>query len=386
MKSVVGLLEMAMMVQQSRSHSWARCVDYHAEITGLDYDENECTGWIRGWEFNGVDFGQDRGINYQVGVGSGQNLCQSTLSGSADSDYGYANTDKIAQYKVGETVRLVWPAKNHANYECFGNIPDTSMKLYMSPTVNPTGDLSNSGSDNMIGLGYELVHDWHDGCTPGSDGCGFMNCPRFCENTDRATCFGDFVVPAVDTSGYYTFVWYWIFNPGSPYISCYEAYIDSEAVSDDDNAEDTFDASSGSDTATVSQYQTQMPICVSGMEYDAAEIEEFVCSQFQSEVDCDNIEITSVSTSDDGFDLTVLIYHDSASREITSIAWAGATWYKSPFCTDLEQLEGSDGQEVECVNCLDTITYALYTSSSVGNNVQIVMVMVVVLSTLLSKW
>jgi len=193
-------------------------------------------------------------------------------------------------------------------------------------------------------------------------------------------------VPAVDTSGYYTFVWYWIFNPGSPYISCYEAYIDSEAVSDDDNAEDTFDASSGSDTATVSQYQTQMPICVSGMEYDAAEIEEFVCSQFQSEVDCDNIEITSVSTSDDGFDLTVLIYHDSASREITSIAWAGATWYKSPFCTDLEQLEGSDGQEVECVNCLDTITYALYTSSSVGNNVQIVMVMVVVLSTLLSKW
>jgi len=80
-----------------------------------------------------------------------------------------------------------------------------------------------------MGLGYELVQDWHEGCTPGSDGCGFMNCPRFCENTDRATCFGDFVVPAVDTSGYYTFVWYWIFNPGSPYISCYEAYIDAEA-------------------------------------------------------------------------------------------------------------------------------------------------------------
>jgi len=385
MKSVVGLLEMAMMVQQSRSHSWARCVDYHAEITGLDYDENECTGWIRGWEFNSIDFGQDRGINYQVGVGSGQNLCQSTLSGSADNDYGYANTDKIAQYKVGETVRLVWPAKNHANYECFGNIPDTSMKLYMDKgNVNPTADLTNSGSDNMIGLGYELVHDWHDGCTPGSDGCGFMNCPRFCENTDRATCFGDFVVPEVDTSGYYTFVWYWIFNPGSPYISCYEAYIDSEAVSGDD--EDAFDESSGSDTATVSQYQTQMPICVTGMEYDADEIEEFVCSQFQSEVDCANIEITSVSTSDDGFDLTVLIYHDSANRDITSIAWAGATWYKSPFCEDLEQLEGTDGQDVECVNCLDTITYALYTSSSLRNNVQIGMVMVVVLSTLLSKW
>merc|ERR1712088_1242835 len=94
----------------------------------------------------------------------------------------------------------------------------------MNPNVNPTADISNSQS-TMADQGYELVKDWHDGCTPGSDGCGFMNCPRFCENTDRATCYGDFVVPEVDTSGYYTFVWYWIFNPGSPYISCYEAYV-----------------------------------------------------------------------------------------------------------------------------------------------------------------
>merc|ERR1719192_2676547 len=301
MKSISTVL--ALLAQRLHAHSWARCVDYNAEITGLDYDESECTGWIRGWEFDGVDFGQDRGINYQVGVGGGQNLCQSTLSGNSDTDYNYANTDKIAQYKSGETVRVVWPAKNHANYECFGNIPDTSMKLYMNPNVNPTADLDNDDS-TMVAQGYDLVKDWHEGCTPGSDGCGFMNSPRFCENTDRATCFGDFVVPEVDTSGYYTFVWYWIFNPGSPYISCYEAYIDSEAVSGDD--EDAFDESSGSDTATVSQYQTRMPIRVTGMEYDAAVIEEFVCSQFQSEVDCANIEITSLSTSDDGFDLTVL--------------------------------------------------------------------------------
>jgi len=386
MKSVVGLL--AMMAQQAQSHSWARCVDYHAEITGLDYDENECTGWIRGWEFNGVDFGQDRGVNYQVGVGSGQNLCQSTLSGSADSDYGYPNTDKIAQYKVGETVRLVWPAKNHANYECFGNIPDTSMKLYMSPTVNPTADLSNSGSDNMIGLGYELVQDWHEGCTPGSDGCGFMNCPRFCENTDRATCFGDFVVPAVDTSGYYTFVWYWIFNPGSPYISCYEAYIDAVPVVETEIAEDTFDESPGAATggSTVSRYLTQMPICVSGMEYDATQMSAFVCSEFQSEVDCDDIEITGVRTDGDNFNFTAQIYHDSANADITSIAWAGATWYESEFCESMELLYSSGSDPVDCRNCMDTITYALYTSSSVRNTVHIGMVMVVVMATLLSQW
>merc|ERR1719356_1321510 len=123
------------------------------------------------------------------------------------------------------------------------------MKLYMNPIANPTADLTNAGGVSMSSAGYRLVKDWQEGCTPGADGCGFQNCPKFCENTDRATCFGDFVVPTVDTEGYYTFVWYWIFNPGSPYISCYEAYIDAEPVTEVDIAEEVFDESPGSDTA-----------------------------------------------------------------------------------------------------------------------------------------
>jgi len=378
MKSITVML--AMMAQRLHGHSWARCVDYHAEITGLDYDEDECTGWIRGWEFGGVDFGQDRGVNYQVGLGGGQSLCQNTLSGTSDSDYGYANTDKIAQYKSGETVRVVWPAKNHANYECFGNIPDTSMKLFMNPNVNPTADLANDDS-SMEAQGYQLVKDWHEGCTPGSDGCGFMNCPRFCENTDRATCFGDFTVPTVSTSGYYSFVWYWIFNPGSPYISCYEAYIDATADpvdTDTDDDSDTFDESPGSanDGRAISKYLTQMPICVTDMNYDATALKAFVCNQFEDEVDCDDIDINDVSSSDSAFNFTAHIYHDSANRAITSIAWAGATWEKSEFCSDLEDTYSFDGRDVECVNCVDTITYALYTSAAEGRGVYAVMVAV----------
>merc|ERR1712233_256391 len=113
------------------------------------------------------------------------------------------------------------------------------MKLFMNPNVNPTSDLSNSGSSNMEDHGYQLVKDWHDGCTPGDDGCGFMNCPRFCENTDRATCFG--------------------------------AYVDADAAVSEDTTSDTFDESSGStyDGQSVSKYLTQMPICVTDMEYDA---------------------------------------------------------------------------------------------------------------------
>jgi len=377
---------LTMMVQQLHAHSWARCVDYNAEITGLDYDENECTGWIRGWEFSGVDFGQDRGVNYQVGLGGGQQLCQNTLSGTADSDYGYPNSDKIAQYKSGETVRLVWPAKNHANYECFGNIPDTSMKLYMNPQVNPTADISNDDG-TMVAQGYDLVKDWHEGCTPGSDGCGFMNCPRFCENTDRATCFGDFVVPEVDTSGYYTFVWYWIFNPGSPYISCYEAYIDAEPVAEDDTDGSAFDQSSGSDYdgQTVSKYQTQMPICIDGMSYDANQIETFVCNAFEGQVDCDDIEIVGVEERDDSsYSFTAQIHHDTASSVlgITSIAWGGSTEERSEFCDSFEELYSTGSNPVSCTNCYDTITYALYTSGALGNSASLGMVTVVIMTLL----
>ena len=238
------------------AHSWARCTNYHAEITGGDYNEDECSGWIRTFDFDGLAFGTDRGFDYQVSVGGGGSICaQQPFSGSADTAYGLSD-DKAAAYTVGETVRVVWPAKkcvapcicpriylfaanplcSHANYECSNNIPDNSMKLFMNPNVDPTSDLSNDAG-TMEGNGYELVKDWQDDCTGGTDGCGFQNCPKFCDDTGKATCFGDFVVPDVATSGYYTFVWYWIFNPGDPYISCYEAYIDADTVVDPDTDE-----------------------------------------------------------------------------------------------------------------------------------------------------
>ena len=110
---------------------------------------------------------------HTVGLNSNQPLCQSPLSGSPANNYGF-DADKVPRYTAGETVRVVWPAKNHANYECFNFIPDTSMKLFFNPNVNPTQDLANSES-TMIDQGYELVKDWHDGCTPGEDGCGMQS-------------------------------------------------------------------------------------------------------------------------------------------------------------------------------------------------------------------
>ena len=226
LKSSITIIALFSNVQ---SHSWVRCTDYDAAINGADYNEDNCLGWIRDWQFSGIEFGVDRGTNFIINIGSGSSICgRNQMEGSPDSDYSadYANSDKLARYTSGSTVRVVWPAKNHANYECSSNIPDTSMKLFMNPNVNPTSDLSNT-QGSMEANGWTLVKDWQEGCTPGTDGCGFQNCPKFCENTDKATCYGDFTVPTVTTSGYYTFVWYWIFNPGDPYISCWEAYIDA---------------------------------------------------------------------------------------------------------------------------------------------------------------
>ena len=226
---LISLITLIAFISNVYSHSWVRCTDYDAAITGADYNEEDCNGWIRDWQFDGILFGADRGINFQLGIGSGASICgNNAMSGTANDGYSsdYANSAKLARYTSGSTVRVVWPAKNHANYECSNNIPDNSMKLFYNPNVNPSSDLGNTQS-SMEANGWTLVKDWQEGCTAGSDGCGFQNCPKFCENTDKATCFGDFTVPTVSTSGYYTFVWYWIFNPGDPYISCWEAYIDA---------------------------------------------------------------------------------------------------------------------------------------------------------------
>jgi hypothetical protein len=339
---------MAFFLNRIQAHSWTRCTDYKAAITGGDYDEDECEGWIRGWEFDGITFGADRGINYQVGVGGGQSLCQSALSGTASNDYGL-RSGKTTQYVSGSTVRMVWPAKNHANYECMANIPDTAMKLYMNPNVNPTSDLPNTAS-TMTGNGYELVADFQDGCNAGSDGCGFQNCPKFCENTDKATCFGDFVVPTVDTSGYYTFVWYWIFNPGSPYISCFEAYVEADGtVTTPDDTE-----TGTNPDGTIANYLTQIPVCITGQTYSATAVSTFTRAQFTSVVDSDSdVYILSNAPDANGFDFTVQVKHTSPGADVTAIA-------TDSFCADYETEYGSSVSCDISDACGEIVTFALY--------------------------
>lgn len=51
----------------------------------------------------------------------------------------------MAAYTVNETIRLLWPAKNHANYQCSTNQLDNAMKLFVNEdNPNPSSDLGRS--------------------------------------------------------------------------------------------------------------------------------------------------------------------------------------------------------------------------------------------------
>mmetsp|Transcript_105098 Transcript_105098/g.128304 ORF Transcript_105098/g.128304 Transcript_105098/m.128304 type:complete len:422 (-) Transcript_105098:318-1583(-) len=214
------LLCVLFVVRITNSHSWAACVDYEKAselVSGHVYDDDACKGYIREWGSYGTSyFSQDRGVNY-IANGAG-NLCHKDIKPGNNYAESYSSQYPMPTYSVGEEVTVLWPAKNHANYECKNFIPDTSMKLYMNSAVNPTSDLATIGE-------WTLVKDWHEGCSPMSDGCGFQNCIDFCQKTDASICHGTFTVPQVQESGVYTFIWYWIFNPGAPYTNCWEAYI-----------------------------------------------------------------------------------------------------------------------------------------------------------------
>lgn len=54
---------------------------------------------------------------------------------------------------------------------------------------------------------------------------GFQRCPQFCSNNDKSMCSQCFTVPADLAPGTYSFEWYWEFNTGQFYTSCWEAQV-----------------------------------------------------------------------------------------------------------------------------------------------------------------
>ena len=130
----------------------------------------------------------------------------------------------MATYRPGQKVCLAYPAKNHVAASCTNQyIPDNGNKIYYS-SLNPTSD---PGAND-----WKLLQDWGNNVAPNTlengGGKGFQNCPKFCENMDKALCTNCFTIPANTPEGRYAFQWRWVFNAGSaPYTSCWDAQITS---------------------------------------------------------------------------------------------------------------------------------------------------------------
>ena len=129
----------------------------------------------------------------------------------------------MATYKAGSRYCMAWPAKNHVAATCTNvYIPDGGIQILRSP-INPTADPTQTQ------FKASLVDTINGHVENTIDFKGFQNCPQFCSNgatsMGLSLCTGCFTVPANLTPGLYTFQWYWEFNAGQFYSSCFDVNI-----------------------------------------------------------------------------------------------------------------------------------------------------------------
>lgn len=150
------------VLSRSMGHSWIDCTSYNGQVVDNSLDSQLCEGRPRDFTaFNGGGFGRDRGFDYQPQ--KGQPACITGYSANSyDSDW------PMATYNPGESIKLLWPAKNHDKGPCTNPyIPDTSLKLFMDCGLegerNPTID--------DFAVDSKLVIDFK-----ANGGKGFQNC------------------------------------------------------------------------------------------------------------------------------------------------------------------------------------------------------------------
>lgn len=101
---------------------------------------------------------------------------------------------------------------------------------------------------------------------------------------------------------------------------------------------------------------TQIPVCVTGLDYNANALAAFVADEF---VDVDSVTATyilSFDETDDGYNFVAQVSHDNAGAEVTDIATV-------EFCTNFQTVYSSVGTPVTCDvsdDCGEVVTFALY--------------------------
>jgi len=201
------------------SHSWLECTLYEGNTETFEADK--CLGRPRPLAGNrnvGAVFGQDIGMDFRPQAGGAR--CQGNAGAGTDANF----PNGLVTYETGKTYTLAWPPKNHVAAECTNaNIPDTFLRLYMTPYNAAAGDPDqDTFKQNQVQASFS--DDPHVRNT--IDFKGFMNCPRFCDDTDKSLCTGTFSLGDTVPEGTYTFQWYWAFNSEADlYATCWEARV-----------------------------------------------------------------------------------------------------------------------------------------------------------------
>ena len=205
-KIIYNLFLISLFYHYTNSHSWLSCTNYQITDNSSNYDINKCSGFPR--DYN-QQYNSDitRGFGYDTGYEYRSLSCKSTKNDNYNL--------KIATYSPGQRVCLAYPAKNHVAEYCNNNpfIPDNGLRIIRSS--KPNVDLFDR----------EYKHENGNHIFGTVDYKGFQNCPKFCDNNDKALCYVCFILETDINDGIYSFKWSWEFNPNEYYTNCWDALI-----------------------------------------------------------------------------------------------------------------------------------------------------------------
>jgi hypothetical protein len=209
------------------SHSWLQCSDY--KITSENdknyYNASNCLGRSRcGWnsliDEEKSGFGTDSDLQFT----RDPNSCQCPK----DNLKAYTKEAPMAHYDLGQTVCLAYPAKNHVAENCKSHpnvtnefIPDGGVTIAMSAL--PHTETYDVIIPHQNGIHQKGKIDYK----------GYQNCPKFCEEPDKALCTMCFKLGDDIPYGTYSLHWKWEFNPNEYYVTCWEATIGTAPCDDD---------------------------------------------------------------------------------------------------------------------------------------------------------
>ncbi|KAF9912774.1 hypothetical protein EC991_008636 [Linnemannia zychae] len=201
-----------------QSHSWADCIDWRfknpSQIAWGDSD-GECKGFARRFpkdsEFGSLDHANPSRHYQQDNKDPDNALPCSDHKHGKDVGANETRADPVSEAyggkyglmthtRVGDTLCVRWPAKNHAEK----NEDDTKVLINLAQREGKDPTQKQLTDSLVVKLPYK-------------------NCDKG-KNSDRRPCGGCFKVP-VRASGTYLLQWRWELNEGEWYTSCADIQI-----------------------------------------------------------------------------------------------------------------------------------------------------------------